>query len=489
MLLRTYADEAMTGTNDHREQFLQMVADSKKGEFDSVIVHKLDRFSRDRYDSAFYKRELRKNNVALFSVLENLDGSPESIILESILTGMAEYYSKNLSREVMKGMRETAYQCKHVGGRPAFGYRVNPDTRRYEIEEREAEGVRYIFQSVLEGKGYDRIIRELNARGFKTRNGKPFGKNSIHEILRNEKYTGVYIFNRKCAKDLNGMRNNHKDKENEDIIRIEGGVPRIIDDKTFSAAAAIIQGRKKIERNGQAKESYLLAGKIFCGECGHAFGGARKFAGRNKRLYVTYRCVNRDRTAEIACCNKEIGRDRIEQFVLRELVDRVFGEEQYKAWLKEYDRDKAVRERAGGDRLREREQTVLSLNSQIDNLVLAMTQNPNTSRAMFEKLGKLEKEKQGLEDEINQSKNMMRVVDITEEDMRAAYDKARNMLGNGTLPELRQVMHLYVEKVVVYREHVEVFLHMLPVFSYMNHIAIEMGIIRGLTWKRFRQKR
>jgi site-specific DNA recombinase len=475
LLLRTYADEAMTGTNDKREQFLAMIADSKNGEFDSVIVHKLDRFSRDRYDTAFYKRELRKNNVALFSVLENIDGSPESIILESVITGMAEYYSKNLAREVMKGMRETAYQCKHVGGKPPFGYSVNPETRKYEIVEREAEGVRFIFDSVIEGKGYDRIIRELNARGFMTRSGRSFGKNSIHEILRNEKYKGNYVFNRKTAKDVSGMRNNHTDKDEDQIIRIEGGMPRIIEDKTFTAASAIICGRKKTERNGQAKESYLLSGKIFCGECGHSFGGARKFSGRNKTLYVTYRCFNRDRTADAVCTNKEIGRDRIEKFVVNELVDKVFNESLYKQWLREYEKDRSAREKVGGGEIRDIEKTLENLNEQIGNIVLGIAQNSNTSRAMYDKLSELEVRKAETEAELVRSRSLMQIPDVTEEDLRVAYDRAREMLRSGTLPEIRQVINLYVQKVVVYREHVEVYYHVLPVFASINQGILKSG--------------
>ena len=111
-----------------------MIKDSELGLFDTLIVHKLDRFSRNRYDSAFYKKKLKDNNVRLISVLEHLDNSPESIILESVLEGMAEYYSVNLSREVMKGMKETALQCKHNGGLPPLGYEVAQD-KTYIIKE------------------------------------------------------------------------------------------------------------------------------------------------------------------------------------------------------------------------------------------------------------------------------------------------------------------------------------------------------------------
>ena len=130
-----YCDLAKSATTDDRPQFLNMVTDSKNKGFDLAIVHKLDRFSRNRYDSAYYKRELKRNGVTLISVLENLDDSPESIILESVLEGMSEYYSRNLSREVMKGMRETALQCKCLGGSPPYGYKVNKETRKYEIDE------------------------------------------------------------------------------------------------------------------------------------------------------------------------------------------------------------------------------------------------------------------------------------------------------------------------------------------------------------------
>lgn len=107
-LVGTYPDEAKSATTDQRPNFQRMMKDSEKGMFDVVIVHKFDRFARDRYDSAYYKRLLKKNGVRLESVLEQLDDSPESVILESVLEGMAEYYSKNLAREARKGMLENA---------------------------------------------------------------------------------------------------------------------------------------------------------------------------------------------------------------------------------------------------------------------------------------------------------------------------------------------------------------------------------------------
>ena len=115
-IIGTYTGSAKSATTADRPQFQQMLKDSEKKTFQYVIIHKLDRFSRDRYDSVTYKIKLKLNGVQLISVLENIDGSPESLIMETLLEGMAEYYSKNLAREVAKGQLETALQCKHLGG-------------------------------------------------------------------------------------------------------------------------------------------------------------------------------------------------------------------------------------------------------------------------------------------------------------------------------------------------------------------------------------
>lgn len=179
VIVDTYIDEAKSATTDRRPSFQQMISDSKKGMFDIVLVHKLDRFARNRYDSAVYKRELKKNGVKVYSVLENLDNSPESIMMEAVLEGMAEYYSQNLGREVMKGMKENALNCIHTGGKPPLGYDVDPETKKLVLNEHEAESVRIIFSLYSKGYGYSHIIDVLNSEGRLTKKGEPFRKNSL----------------------------------------------------------------------------------------------------------------------------------------------------------------------------------------------------------------------------------------------------------------------------------------------------------------------
>ena len=222
-----YLDRAKSATSDQRPEFQRMIKDSENGQFGTVIVHKLDRFSHNRYDSAHYKHQLKRNGVTLRSVIENIDGTPESVIMESVLEGMAEYYSLNLAREVEKGKRENALKGKHVGGIPPLGYDVDRETMRLVVNPVEAEAVRLIFNMFLDGNTYGEIIEILRNRGYTTKVGQQFGKNSLNSILKNPKYSGVYTYSRSAPKDIDGKRNGHAYKNDDDIIKEREGVPYI----------------------------------------------------------------------------------------------------------------------------------------------------------------------------------------------------------------------------------------------------------------------
>jgi site-specific DNA recombinase len=320
-IVRVYADEARSATTDQREHFQQMIADAAAGIFECVIVHKLDRFARDRYDSAFYKRQLKQHGVRLISVLENIDDSPESIILESVLEGMAEYYSRNLAREVMKGLKETAYQCKHTGGKPPLGYDVMPD-KTYAVNPIEAEAVRLIFDMYASGAGYAAILDALNARGCCTKRGQRFGRNSLYNILSNEKYAGVFVFNR-TERKIAGKRNGHRSKSDEEIIRVEGGIPAIISRATWEKVKCKMEKNKHAQASYKARTVYLLSGKIFCGRCGGAMLGKHGKMGRAGKDYGYYECGTRKRTK--ACTAKAINRDVVEKLVIDALYDSLFA--------------------------------------------------------------------------------------------------------------------------------------------------------------------
>lgn len=458
-IVKVYVDKAKSATTDKRPQFQEMIAESGKDIFDVIIVHKLDRFSRDKYDSTMYKRKLKQNGIRLFSVTENLDGSPESVILESMLEGMAEYFSRNLAREVMKGMKENALQCKHTGGIPPLGYNVDPVTKKYVINEIEANAVKMIFQLYLDGYGYHRIIDELNSRCYKTKLGKPFGKNSIHDILANEKYSGTYIYNRTISKNMDGKRNNHGTRDEENIIRIPGGMPAIIEIEAFR------QVREKMKKNKhqpgayKAKETYLLSGLIVCGEClerekrEYSMMGNVKHAGRDKLKHVTYRCGNRERTK--ICDNKEIRREYIEDYVLAELEKNIFNEKAVPYLVKkinEYQKDSSTERDSDLARL-----TVVlaDINVQIGNIVEAIATGFGAA-VLASKLAELDEKKFTTETAIQIAKSKQTRVEVTEQQLRGLFTVFRKFVAERNISEIKKFIGNYLEKVIVYKDHVEV---------------------------------
>ena len=315
-IVATYVDEAFSATTDKRPQFQQMISDSAEKLFDIVLVHKLDRFARNRYDSSLYKQKLRRNGVRVCSVLERLDNSPESILLEGLLESINEFYSANLARETMKGLRENALKCQYNGGCAGLGYDID-DSKHFVINELEARAVVMIYSMYLSGYSYKAIAETLNAEGYRSKNGNQFCVNSFDAILRNERYTGVYIFNRAAAKDFEGKRNNHKNKSDDEIIRIEGGVPAIISRDIWNAAQE--KRKSNVGGNGNAKTMYLLSGKIKCGCCGKTMRGSVRIRKR-KPSYHMYTCC----TYESECTNiKEIERDSLEEYIINLVLENI----------------------------------------------------------------------------------------------------------------------------------------------------------------------
>ena len=451
-IVKTYTDHAKTATSDNRPGFQQMFKEIDSGLFQAVIVHKLDRFSRSRVDSAIYKEALRKHNIRLVSVLEYFDNSPESVVLESVLEGFAEYFSRNLSREVMKGMRETAHQCKHTGGIPPLGYDVGPE-RRYVINETEAEAVKLIFDSFAAGYGYKKICAQLKGKGFKSKKGKDFTPTSLHDILRNEKYTGVYIFNRTVSK-VCGSRNNHASKSDEDIIRIPDGMPAIISEELFSAVRKKM-GNNKLNAQNKAIETYLLSGKIFCGECGASMVGHTSNSGRNKTKYSSYHCGQRYRTKN--CSNKPVNRNEIEKVVLQNLRQKLSSpsaiEHLADKLLAHYQKEHSNVNREIELTLKQQK----DIDKKIQNIVDAIA-NGAVSATLTSALASLDNEKALITTTL-QSLQRRKSTDILNRAAIVEYlSQYIGSLENKKPDDLKKIIQTYVEKVVVYEERIEVFL-------------------------------
>ena len=291
-----YIDRATSAFKDteKRLEFNRMIKDSEKQQWQAVVVYKLDRFARNRYDAATYKAKLKKNGVRVISATENISDNPEGVILEAVLEGMAEFYSKELSQKVNRGMMENARKGFSTGGRIPLGYKVVD--KKLAVDETGAQIVREAFDLYINGVTIKEICDIFNKKGYRTVSGAAWNKCSFSKMFTNERYIGVYSY---------------KD------VRIEDGVPAIIDKETFEAAAKRHKANAHAPARSKAKIPYLLAGKLFCGHCGAPMVGDSG-TGKMGVTYNYYTCATR-KTAK--CCDKKsVPKDIIERAVVKDAL-------------------------------------------------------------------------------------------------------------------------------------------------------------------------
>lgn len=443
-----------------------MIDDAKNGYFDIVIVHKLDRFARNRADSAIYRRELSWHNVRLISVLENFDESPESIMLQSVIEGYNEYYSKNLRREVMKGLKENALSCRFTGGIPCLGYDIDKDTLKYVINPFEAEAVKLIFKMYLDGEGYTSIINTLNYKGFKTKKGNTFGKNSLYEILRNEKYTGVYVYNKSVSARPDGKWNRHQSKNEDEIIRIEGGIPRIISKEDFQKVQEKMTVRKHKAASFKAKQEYLLSGKIKCGECGSSYAGnSRKASGKNP-LYISYNCVKKN--GAVSCKNPGIRRDDLEQLILKKLSETVFNQKILPIIIANYNTYALSRNKEYLVASEELKRQITEVDKGISNIVDIVVKTG--SIALTDKLKELEENKRHLEQALSDAQKQLSEMQIDEKKLKLAFKKAKQMLQSGTLKNKKAIIEKYIKGVTVFTNKIVIEYNISDTYSFKEEV-------------------
>ncbi len=358
----------MTGTNDKRPAFQQMLLDSKKKAFEYVIVYKFDRFARSRHDSAVNKAILKNNGVKLISATELITDNPEGIILEGMLESFAEYYSAELSQKVKRGRKESRIKGNYVGGTVGFGFYVK-DKKVY-INEQQAEIVRQIYKDYLSGNKLRDIVIKLNNLGIKNASGGKFSINIISRMLRNPIYTGKYYADDTIYTNI---------------------YPQIIDDETFVQVNKLLAVGKHTGAQKKAPVPFILSGKLVCGKCKALMTGDSG-TGRNGVHYY-YKCVNRKKNH--ICDKKTVEKNYIESYVI----------ESTKHFLKNCKQIQEIannvaqifnKEIAKDNAMATLKMQLKDINRQLNNLANAIA-NGIFSKTTNEKLNSLENEKEELE--------------------------------------------------------------------------------------------
>lgn len=300
---KEYVDRHISGKTDDRAAFQQMIADSDKGAFDMVICWKTDRFARNRYDSAVYKKRLRDNGVEIVYAAESNISGAEGIIIEGVMEALAEYYSAELAEKMRRGMRESALKGQAISRCRALGLKTD-EHKRFVIDEKTAPTVRFIFEHYAAGESAMSIVEQLNAKGLRTSQGNPFNKSSIPRIIQNEAYRGVYI-----SKSYD--------------VRIEGAIPAIIDDELWERAQTMLKLNRQLKAKNEPKADYILSGKLYC-SCGSLMRGMSGHSATGE-VYRYYTCPNKD------CHLRNIPKDDLEGKVMQSIVDHLLQPESMEA--------------------------------------------------------------------------------------------------------------------------------------------------------------
>ena len=294
-VVKHYIDRALSAKTDNRPDFQQMIKDSEKRLFDIVLVWKLDRFARNRYDSAHYEYQLERNHVKLVSATEPISDSPAGIMVKSMLTGMAEYYSAELSEKVVRGMTENVLKGKYNGGTIPIGFKVDEE-KFFQIDPLKAPFVVEAFQRYNDGATMKELMNWLNDSGVTTNRNQKFTYNSVQKLLTNKRYIGENHF--------------------KDIV-MPDSIPAIVDKDLFEEVQLKIKKNSRAPARHKAEDDYLLTTKLFCGMCGAMMFGECG-TGRNKVVHHYYKCATAKRFK--TCKKKTVRKEWLEDLVIAETM-------------------------------------------------------------------------------------------------------------------------------------------------------------------------
>ena len=317
-ILGVYADYAVSGMKDTRPQYEAMMAALREGRADTVVIYDQSRMFRLMTAWFEFRRELESMDVRVISVTQPLIGGdlrdPANFMNEGVTALFNQMWALQTRQKVVEKMRHMARNGEHTGGQPPLGYRV--ENKRLVPDEKEAPIVRRIFAEYASGKTYSQIIDGLNKDGLRTKRGKPFGTNSLHDLLHNEKYIGVQVYGKALHRE-DGTRNTHA--QSPDMIRVEDAHAPLVSREIFDRVQERMEKNKGTGGGRPAqKRDYPLRGKVFCGEC-----GAPLVVNTCSRVYDYYKCNERKRTRQ--CDNKPIRVDELER-ICADLVRQSLGQ-------------------------------------------------------------------------------------------------------------------------------------------------------------------
>ena len=389
VVLKEFQDAGESARSSDRPAFLEMIdyclTNHRVQEIKAVICFDTSRFARNRYDALLFKKQLAKRGIRVQFATQNLSEGPEGELLEAFLEATDEFYSKNLSRNIVRGMEENARRGYLNGSKPPFGYKVIkiPDAKgnlkgRLEVVEHEASVIRLIFNLYLSGLGYKSICDELEEKGIRTRKGRRFSRNTIESTLKNRRYEGDLVFREILVKNVH---------------------PAIVSKEVFEKAQALGKERDPKKMSGRELSSPLLfSGLLYCGNCGEKLTYEKTF--KPNKTYTYYSCSS-FKSRRIECplpLRFEV--KKIDQYLLDKIFSRILTHENLKNLLVQLEKLRVKLLNDSRSRLNKLRYELNTVQRRIDNLLDAIAEGTAPKEMVKDKLERLKVNKQAIEEDM-----------------------------------------------------------------------------------------
>lgn len=455
-LVATYVDEAVSAKTDNRDDFQRMIKHimKKQVKVDAVLVHKFNRFARNKYDSALYKKRLKDAGVRVISVSQNIDDTPEGELLEGFLEVIDQYYNANLAAEVRKGLRENALKGKHAGGQVVFG--LSLDSEGYYIQNENSKIVRRIFEEFAAGIPKTVICERLNKEGYRNQRGKRFNTRTLYDLLRNEKYIGNYIYT----------------IEQVETIRLDGIIKDpIIDRKLWEKVQRLNEDGSIKGRYRAQKRYYHLTGKAFCEVCGSPIAGAgSKRSGGTGNLNYYYKCVGKVKHKN-GCDNPSLNKDWFEPRVLKTVLNAVMDEDRIKRIAKIAHKELEEMRETPAVSSADLKKELADIKVRQGRLADLYLDGDMDKATLNERKKELARRKYEIEDELEKRDLVGSSEEVTEEYiaeyLTAMVEYLKTSYSDDNEEFMRAIFSAFVEKVIVGKEKITV------------HIAVDFSAVDG----------
>ena len=416
LIVDSYIDRAISGTTDNRESFQQMLKDSNNKKWDYVLVYKLDRFARNKFESAIHRKHLKDNGVKLLSAMENIPETPEGVLLESLLEGMNQYFSEELAQKVSRGLHESRLKGHCIGSVP-YGYtKIN---KKLIINEEESQILNRIFNDYNSGKTILQISKDLENENI-TNNGHKFIPQTIRHYLKRKLYTGEY--------EINGKQYNNI-------------YPPIITKELFTMV------NEKIDKNryGCRKdnhETFKLKDKIYCGCCDRKMypATAKNYDGSPMRYYKCITTKKRD------CFTGIIDKNFIENIINKFLIEQFnIPKNLEEITNKIYELQK--KQISSNNLLNSLKRDLQKTNTSISNLLSAIEKGIFTTTTK-QRLEELEEQKKDLSEKVL-IEECKQTFEVSKEDIKAYFQSVMKDCPTSAVKQLIRAIRVYNNKIEI----------------------------------------